>query len=419
VTHLAPPAARSLRRNLSSSLVGNGLYAAGQFGMLSALAHLTSVGEVGRYALAFAVTGPVFILLNMKLRQVQATDAAGEFSFGHYLGLRLVTVLLAVGVVGCALAGWRHAADAAPAIAAVSVLKGVESVLDLYYGAMQRHEQLQLVARSLLWRATGGPAVFGVVAAITGRADAAVAALAALTAARALADRRRVAALGVRTRPSFDRAVLWRLTRLALPLAGATVLSSLSVNVTRYFVQAYESATGLGVYAALASLTVVGGTAIASVSETITPRLATHYRRGEMAQFRRIMWRSVILGAAFGVACVLAVAAAGGPFLRLVYGAGYARHTDVLLVLVVAASAGYLTVFFGTAVTAMRGFRAQLPLNVAGFAVILVVSAVLVPGWGILGAAYATLAGTFVSSLLYVGLCVLVVLPATRPAPPA
>ena len=97
--------ALSLRVNFSWNLAGNLVYAACQWGIVVVLAKLTSPEMVGRFALGLAVTAPIIMLSNLQLRSVQATDARGEYQFGHYLGLRLVTTMLALMTIA-AVAFW-------------------------------------------------------------------------------------------------------------------------------------------------------------------------------------------------------------------------------------------------------------------------------------------------------------------------
>src|ERR1017187_7483394 len=79
-----------LRTTFTWTLVGNTVYAGCQWGMISFLARLGSTSAVGQFALAFAVTAPIFMLTNLFLRGVQATDARSEFRFGDYFTLRVI-----------------------------------------------------------------------------------------------------------------------------------------------------------------------------------------------------------------------------------------------------------------------------------------------------------------------------------------
>mgnify|MGYP000645735256 CR=1 FL=1 len=89
----------SLRRNVSWTLVGNLIYTSCNGGMLVILAKLGNPMMVGQLALALAITTPVFTFSNLQLSTVQATDAKYEYLFSDYLGLRVITMALALLVI--------------------------------------------------------------------------------------------------------------------------------------------------------------------------------------------------------------------------------------------------------------------------------------------------------------------------------
>ena len=74
----------SLRKNFSWTFAGNVVYALSQWGMLTVLAKLGSPEMVGRFALGLSITAPIVMFTNLQLRQIQATDARGEYRFGDY-----------------------------------------------------------------------------------------------------------------------------------------------------------------------------------------------------------------------------------------------------------------------------------------------------------------------------------------------
>src|SRR5690606_24501519 len=105
---------------------------------------------VGQYALGLAVGAPVFMFTNLQLRGVQATDARYEFSFVDYRSLRLVATafgILVVTGIGL-LSGYDR--NTALVVLFVGVAKAFESLSDVYYGYAQRHERMDLIARSMI-----------------------------------------------------------------------------------------------------------------------------------------------------------------------------------------------------------------------------------------------------------------------------
>ena len=111
----------SLRANFSWTLVGNVVYAACQWGMLTVLAKLGSPEAVGQFSLGLAVGAPVMMLANLQLRGIQATDARREYAFGDYLALRLLTTALAYGVIVALALSAGYRAEVVAAILALGL----------------------------------------------------------------------------------------------------------------------------------------------------------------------------------------------------------------------------------------------------------------------------------------------------------
>lgn len=147
-----PAVAPSLRANFAWTLAGNVIYAACQWGVLVALARLGDAAMVGEFALALALTAPVFMFANLNIRGVQATDARGEYRFGDYLGLRLVTTVLALAVVAGVVLATGYGGRVAAVILLVGLAKAFEAMSDVFHGLLQRHERMDAIAWSMIAR---------------------------------------------------------------------------------------------------------------------------------------------------------------------------------------------------------------------------------------------------------------------------
>src|SRR5260370_9139779 len=96
----------SLRHDFAWTLAGNSIFAACQWGVVMALAKLSSASAVGQFGLGMAVTAPLFLFSNLSLRAVLATDGGGQLAFRAYRRLRLLTTTAAFAVaLAIALAG--------------------------------------------------------------------------------------------------------------------------------------------------------------------------------------------------------------------------------------------------------------------------------------------------------------------------
>lgn len=406
----------SVKRQFGWALGGNVFYALCQWACLVLIARLGSPQDVGTFALGLAISAPVFIFAQLKLRQVQATDTRREYEFGDYLGLRLATSAAACATVaGIALAS-RSSPLTTCTILIVAVAKGFESVSDLAYGLLQRYERLDLVARalmskgllsvvllglglwigkSILWGVVGLAVAFG----ITLLLDASM--LLSLTRSMEKTGEKPVS-LRPRWHPNIQR----RLFALTLPLGFVTMLGSLQTNIPRYVVQHELGEAELGIYSALAYLLTAGSMTVTALSQATVTRLAVYHTQGNRRGFTRLLARTVGMGCLAGAAGLVVSLVMGEPLLRLVYGTQYAARADVLDWLMLTAWVRYAYTFLGTAANAMRKYRFQPVVHGLGSLAVALGAYFWVPPHGILGAAWALLAAALVEALCYGGVTI-------------
>jgi O-antigen/teichoic acid export membrane protein len=272
-------------------------------------------------------------------------------------------------------------------ILACGLAKAFETLADVVFGLLQQAEDLRRIALSMLGKGVASVAAVACVLAATGSLVAAIAAMAlawgAWLAVWDLRNARRIAPL----RASFDGRRLTRLAWIALPLGGVSALNSLIANVPRYAVERHLGTAALGHFAGLAYLLVAATQPVLAIAAAATPRLARHFA-GDRDAYRVLTARA--LGAS---ACIVVAALAGRPFLALAYGPGWPDEAPILVWLAGAAALGFLSSALGAAITAARAFGPQLVAAALACVVCAAASEALIPRVGLVGAAWALLAG--------------------------
>lgn len=389
----------SLHCNFAWTLVGNTVYSACQWAMLVLLARLSPPETVGRLALGFALTAPIFMLASLQLRAVQATDAKRKYLFGHYLALRLATTLLALGLTGAATITLGYRGETVTVILVVAFAKALEAVSDVLYGLLQQHERMDRIAVSMILRGLGSLAAFGGALYASGSLLWGLAALATVWAivlgAYDLRSGRMILQSGVNVnsastlRPQWNFSLLGRLALISFPLGVVMMLISLNANIPRYVIERYLGESDLGVFAALAALLVAGNTIVAALGQSAGPRLARYYAAADRAAFRQLLLKLLATGALLGALGIAVALLAGRPLLELLYGSEYATYTELLGWITVAAAISYVQSFVGYAVTAARYFAVQAPLLACVSALTVVLCLWLIPTYGLFGASLA------------------------------
>jgi O-antigen/teichoic acid export membrane protein len=370
---IAPPLPR-LRHSFAWTLAGNVIYAGSQWAMLIVLAKFGTPVLVGQFALGLAVTAPVFSLLNLQLRDIQATDANSRFAFSEYLGLRLTLLLLAPVPLTIVVFAGGYTGTNVLIIAILSIAKTFESISDVFYGLFQQSELLKRISISMM--AKGSLSLFALSSAVyctrsaLWGATALATAWAAILVVYDIPNGRRIRALArydSRKTPFLPRLNARRLLRLAwlaLPLGLVMALTSLTVSIPRYFVEHYSGDRGLGIFASLVYLQVPGLTAMRALAHAVLPRLSKYYWLGEYRAFRTLVLQVLALGGLMGLAGVAVAMIAGRRILLVLYGPEYAVHSDVLVLVMFGAALGYLAGLLYYAMIAVRQLLAQIPLLV-------------------------------------------------------
>ena len=387
----------SLRRNFSWLAAGNIVNAACCWARIALLARIGNVEMIGQLALALAVCNPIGTIADLGLSGVLVTDAAGRYRFRDYLGLRLLTAMLAMlAIAGGGLIGYSPSTAGLILCAGLAVT--LESVCDIFHAMLQRHERMNFVAISLMIRGPLGLALFVLGTWWTGDlrwgvCGFAVAALGTLL----LFDLPRTARICARMPSAFDDSCRprWRpsvmvsLAWLSLPLGLATASMALSTSIPRYTISYYLGNESLGGFAVAGGLMVAVALLVGSLSQAAVPRMAAHYAAGRTAEFSRVLARVLLWVSSAGAATVLAMALAGGPILGLLYGTQFSQYANLALCLMLAAALRNVSVLLGRAVSCMHLFRTNLIIRVLGIISLLALLPGLVQRFGLMGAAWA------------------------------
>jgi O-antigen/teichoic acid export membrane protein len=375
--------------------------------MLIALAKLTNTEMVGQFALALAVTAPVFMLTSLQLRVVQATDAGHEYRFTQYFSLRLICTFLALLTVIAIEAIVGYSSSLAAVIFVVGLAKATESISDVLYGLLQQRERMHYIARSMMVKGALSLASMALAVYLTRSVLSGAIAL-AIAWTLVLLSYDIPCAFTIVTPGEFgfrwNRDQLLKLAWLTLPMGLVTMLISLNANIPRYFIEKLAGQRQLGIFAAMAYLMQAGGIVMNALGNVISPRLAKYYAEGRLAEFRGLLAKLLYLAAGLGAASVLAAYFFGRPLLTLLYRPEYAQYTNVFTVLMVAAAVSYVGSSVGTAVSAVRCFAGQFPVSAGASLLGLVCSYFAVSRLGLMGAALTVLTIALLSAIGYSGL---------------
>ncbi len=380
-----------------------------QWGMISALAWLGTPRALGQFVLGLSIAAPVISFTMLQLRAVQVTDVRGEFSFGDYLGTRILWTLVALAAIVVAALWLTEDATTFWVVMLVGLMKCVDSLADIVRGLFQGLERMDLAAVSLMMKGVVSLAALAVTLWLTHSIVLASSAMViAWTASFVVNDlhcarRLRTETIGAKAavrelRPRFRRSAIVRLTSISIPLGVVMALISLQTNIPRYFLQIYAGEEAVGFFGALVYPMTAGIVVTTALGQSACTRLARSFAE-DLPEFQRLLGRFTAFSAALGFVLVVGTYVFGRPLLRVMYGPSFADYYSEFVVVGLACGIQLVGSCWGYGMTAARFFRTQVAITVGSCIATTVAALVLVPRFGIMGAAEAVLATSLVMAV--------------------
>ena len=392
------PKVRSLRRFAPFLvLFSNIARAASQWVLLWFFAILGGAEVVGEYSIALAIATPIFIVLDLSIRNVFVTLKT-DVIFGQYLRLRLLTSGLAFVV----LIGTSFFVAIPPGVLLlIGAVKAVDSLLELAYGALQKRSDLYRIAWTSMLN-SGLTVAFGVAAfalsrsvelslvgSLLGSAITVVIVFAPLLVSGNGQSSKKQNSHGL-------RAVI----RAGIPSGLAFASVSLLTYLPVYFLSSTESARIVGIFAVLAYFPVIANLLYASVQQVTLNNFVASYEargnRGLALYATRILTPLLLLGIGLGTGTFLL----GDWFIQGVFGAEFA--VPPAAVHFVAVSLAILPIVYVSGAILLTRNRYGIQFITGGLALATsaIVGTFMLAGFNLESAAVLVLVGTSARAVL-------------------
>ena len=365
----------SLCADFSWTFVGNAVYAAGQFAMLTLLTKLLRPEFVGQYALGLALIYPLMMLTNMQLRSVMNSAGVQRADFGNFLSLRLLMTTVALAIAFVITQVLRYGRELTEVVLMVGCAYGLETISDVFYARLQLHDRMAEIAKSMMIRALLSVLGMGVAVYLSGSL---------LWGILAVVIARCIVLLGYdisqRTQnleresgpfsnnkvlaPRFDPKEQLGLLRHGLPLGIVVLLTTLSSSLPNFFIKHGLTERDLGIFSVISLTISVGNMAVVSLGQAAFTRLARSYFHRNAAEFDALLGKLLLAGAAIGGVGMIVSQFAGREILTMIFRPEYAERADLLPWIMAAGAILFMAQFVGFGLTAAGYYYAQVLPNV-------------------------------------------------------
>ena len=339
------------KRDIIWNMTGSFLYAFASMVLSIAVVQIAGEDAGGIFTFAFTTFGqPMFMMAYFGIRPFQITDTGGKYSFGDYLGLRLLTcgaaVLTGMGYVF--LNGYSF--EKAAVVFLMVVYKVIDALADAYEAEFQRGGRLYLTGKSNAFRTILSVGVF--LASLAYTKDLAAASLWAVGAQAAgflVFD-----VLVIRELPNVE----WRsakgkkqeLFAETILLFCSAVLDFYIFSASKYAIEGCMADRDMAVFGAIFMPTSIINLVAGFVIRPYLTKMSFTWEMGRTRRFLKIQKRIALIIAALTVLAVGGAWLLGIPVLSLLYpnlrtGLSQCRPALVLIIFGGALNA-YMNLFY-------------------------------------------------------------------------
>ena len=329
----------SEQKNIIWNMIGSFLYAFASMVLSIAVVQLAGEDAGGVFTFAFTTFGQhMFMAAYFGIRPFQITDTGEKYTFGDYLGLRLITCGLAilVGFGYVLVSGYTF--EKAAVVFLMVVYKVIDALADTYEAEFQRSGRLYLTGKSNAFRTILSVTCFLGSLAVTGELlTASIWAVGAQFVGFSLFD-----FLVIRELPNVTwksgRGKKFQLFRDNILLFFSVVLDFYIFSASKYAIEAHMADRDLAVYGAIFMPTSVINLVAGFVIRPYLTKLAVDWETGHLKAFRKIIRNLALIIAALTVLAVGGAWLLGIPVISLLYpnlreGLSTCRAALVLIIL--------------------------------------------------------------------------------------
>ena len=386
----------SLKNNSIWNLLGSVIHSLTQWGILISIAKLGSPEMVGVFTLALAITSPIVLLFRFKLRQVVVSDSFNDFSFNQYYTLRILSTFIFIIVMFIIAMLYSPEWEIVFVVIMLSLARAIESISDVLFGQMQKNERMDYTAKSVILKGIISLIIFTIVMFTTANLILSTSAyFISWLLILIIYDYPR-ARIFSHFKLEFKVKKLKSLFWLSIPLGIAQLIGSLNVNVPRYILEYYYDPILLGFFGAIIYIISAGNNLVLAISASIMPRLSKYYHNNKIKKYLKLFINFLLLIISGSLFSMILVYFWGEEILTILYSSEYGKYSQEFLMFLFYGLIMYSSQVIGVALTSMRTFKIQTYIKLFSLIIIIIMSYLLIPDYGMVGVFFSLLLGQFV-----------------------
>lgn len=393
------------KENIIFNAVGSLIYLGCQWFLTVLVVRLCSgLDYAGNLALAMSIANIFVPFAQYRMRTFQVSDVNHQYSTGEYFGFRFLTVSIAL--FGSMLYSFfTCAASALPCIFFYLIYKALELLIDVFHGLDQQYYRMDYIGISFAVRGIFSVVAFSL-ALLLGLSLEIALLLMTLVCVPVcvffdIPKSKQFDSLV----PIFNKKSFIYFLKMGLLPAASLFACSAAMTFPRQLLSSFFGATALGIYASAASPIAIVQTGASYIYTPLIGRFAEYYSNGDRHSFMSLFVKVTAAMLALVIFLSVLVNQFGFYFLNVLYGGAVAKHTDLLVPMLLCSLFTVLLWFTNDLLVAMREVFKSFIGNAIAAMLALGTSFYFVPVYSMNGVSFTGIIGyglAFVFSFVFI-----------------
>ncbi|QKQ28722.1 oligosaccharide flippase family protein [Staphylococcus hominis] len=370
-------------KNIGYTFIGNVTFSMIKWLILILIVKLTTPEQVGNYTFAMALTAPIILFTNMRLRLRYVVEDNLIFNnvriLRNVLNVFSILIILVVGAI------------LFPQYLSYIILVAFTKILDLqselYYAILHKKQNFKLISLMQIGKSIVIIIPFIVVTYFTKNVIYGLFEQILIQFLWLQFFEKRAIKYKEHEIDNYNKRLIFNIFLTGLPLGFVQMINSYNIMIPRYVIEGILSVKMVGVFASISYLLTIVDLFMNAISQNIIIKIKNFIQNKEYKKLTKYINRDVFLySIVLGVIVIIPVYFLKDFIIGLLYGEFYRQFSNVLLIIVISIIFNFQSWMFDTTLMAFKAYRMQLVVSIPTMVVSIIASFILVHLFGIIGA---------------------------------
>lgn len=389
------------KKNVIWNMIGTTANAFNSLFFMIIVTRINGLKDSGVFTLAFSLACLFCFIGNYEGRVFQVTDVKQDFSNKEYIVHRISSCILMMVTVLIYCLIMKYDAYKMSVTFALCFMKCCEVFSDVFYGVLQKNDNLELVGKSLFFKSIASILVFVLLDNATKNLLLSCVGLDLIwLVVLFFYDIPKTKKL-IHQEEKISLTNIIKLYKDGFFSFSILFLGVYLVNAQKYALDGVVVESLQAIFGIVLMPATIISLACQYLLQPILNTIANLYALGQKKEFNILIFKSSLLVLAFGFACVIGAYLLGIPVLNILYGVDISDYKLCLILIIVGAIFYSLSTLVSAALTTIRHTFVQFIVYSLTSLFALFVSKLFIIKFSLIGASFAYLLCMFIQFLLY------------------